>query len=114
MESSLVTFQATVRALRGKGSPMGSKARVSGNTWRQMIVAKCPRDGTLLREVETKSSFTKHAICPSCKVIYVLWGDSMTRCMSPMRCCGPSPVYSQEYKAPIETPRDAAQKGKTQ
>lgn len=53
-----------------------------------MIFERCPRCTAFLREVKTRNSFTKHAGCTSCKILYVMWGTCVTRCLTPIACAG--------------------------
>lgn len=69
-----------------------------------MMVARCPRDGTLLREVETRSLFTKHAGCSTCHTLYVIWGDSMTRCLTPRGCAGETWKYLSDKPVTLNIP----------
>jgi hypothetical protein len=60
-------------------------AEAEGRTFQ---VAKCPRCARLLREVETTRMFTRHAACLNCNILFVLWGTTMTRCLTPKSCAG--------------------------
>lgn len=63
------------------------------NLWR------CPRDGTVLRELVARNVFTKHAGCSKCGIVYVLWGDTITRCVNPLRDVGEKWLYLDEKPA---------------
>jgi hypothetical protein len=62
------------------------------------MIWRCPRDNVLLREVVTRNAFTKHARCPSCGIVFIVWGDRLTRCMTPLRCAGDNPVYLDDWR----------------
>lgn len=40
----------------------------------------------VVREIESHNLFLKHAACPECHTVYVLWGDMISRCETPARC----------------------------
>lgn len=64
-----------------------------------MQVTKCPRCNSILREVHVRSSFVMHAGCIRCNILYVLWGTSMTRCLTPVSCAGPTWRFTSESPA---------------
>lgn len=70
-------------------------------------IARCPRCGTMLREVETKRMFTRHAGCSTCEILYVLWGATMTRCLTPIACAGHAWKYLQDAPPRKVYPRRA-------
>lgn len=79
-----------------------------------MIVARCTRDGVRLRPVESKSVFCVHAMCSTCRRVYVLWGDRVTPCESPLRHVGAYPRFVDELPARQPIPRPAtAPEGQT-
>lgn len=64
-----------------------------------MILPRCTRDGVGLRPVESKSVFCVHMMCSSCRTVYVLWGDRVTLCESPLAHCGADPKFLDQRPA---------------
>lgn len=64
-----------------------------------MTLFRCPRDRTIIREIVTRNVFTKHGACPTCKTVYVIWGRTMTRCQTPLRCAGPKLQFLEDLPA---------------
>jgi hypothetical protein len=58
----------------------------------------CPRCHAMLREVVTRNVFTKHAGCGSCGILWIVWGDRVTRCANPTRCAGETWVYMDDWR----------------
>jgi len=70
-----------------------------------MMLWRCPRDGCILQEVKTRNMFTKHAGCKRCGVLYVLWGETITRCTTPRYCGGEVWSYVQVKPEPEKPPQ---------
>jgi hypothetical protein len=51
-----------------------------------MQLNRCSHCGTILREIEARNAFTKHAGCATCGTVYVMWGSTITRCETPTKC----------------------------
>lgn len=76
-------------------------------------IERCPRCGTMLREVETSRLFTRHAGCPQCKILYVLWGTCISRCLTPVDCAGHAWKYLQDAPQTVH-PKSRARQVQTQ
>jgi hypothetical protein len=72
-----------------------------------MILARCKACGAGLRDVWSRNVFTKHAACPRCRIVYIVWGDTVTRCPQPDRCVGPGLVFLEACppRRPIPKPK---------
>ena len=72
-----------------------------------MNVWRCGRCGTLLREVIAKTAFTKHVMCTTCKVPFVVLGDCIRKCESPVAHVGLNPQFLDARPARKPIPRPA-------
>jgi len=51
-----------------------------------VIGRRCPECKSVLRRVAAHNLWSKHALCPACGVIYVIWGQVITPCETPTKC----------------------------